>query len=103
MTPLLAAMLVALAASACQREDAAMSTAPADDAAAATTPAEPVPPMENMDPCAGMTGSALDDCQRRQTDQVPPAMDDVQPITPADPTMPPRTTDPQDTPPPPPG
>ncbi len=97
---LLAALLLALGATACSPRDADSGMTPAAEDPAAVAPpvettSEPQPPLQNTDPCTGLAGTELDDCLRRQTDQVPPpAIDPTQ-------TPPPDPEEPQDTPPPP--
>ena len=89
---------LALAATACNPRDANDGAMPpADEPTAVAPPAEttpePLPPLQNTDPCTGLAGTELDDCLRRQTDQVPPPVTDPTQVPPPDPE------EPQDTPP----
>lgn len=95
--PLLAAIALVLATSACQqRTDDTLAT-PRDDAAAVPTETAPVdtmtPPVQEIDPCAGLMGTELDECLRRQNELTsPPMIDDGQtppPGTTGDTTQPP--------------
>lgn len=103
--PLLAALVLVLATSACQRSDSDDAPlTPSDDAAATIPPpvdpmSSPTPPVQEVDPCAGLMGTQLDECLRRQNEQLttPPIIDETQPLPPADPMAP----QPEPTPPPP--
>lgn len=100
--PLLAALALVVATSACQRDDDVMTT-PTDDPATvqpAMEPADamaPPPPTQEMDPCAGLMGTQLDECVRRQNEMMttPPMIDETQPVPPQDP-MDDTTTQPTD-------
>jgi hypothetical protein len=100
--PLLAALALVLATTACQQRDDTLAT-PANDAAT-IPPADPVdtttvPPMQQeIDPCAGLMGTELDECLRRQNEMAtPPIMEETQPMPPTDT---PPVNDPATTPPP---
>lgn len=101
--PLLAALALVLATTACQQRDDTVVT-PTNDAAT-IPPADPVdtttvPPMQQeVDPCAGLMGTELDECLRRQAETAtPPVIDETQPLPPPEAPM---TDDPAQTPPPP--
>ncbi len=96
--PLLAALVLALATTACQREETPVTT-PSDDATSIvpvdTAPA-PLPPPET-DPCTNLVGTELDECLRRTStptitpppsEQLPP-VEDPQPIEPEETQAPP--------------
>jgi hypothetical protein len=101
--PLLAAIALVLATSACQqRTDDTLAT-PTDDAAtvpAQTAPADTMaPPVQEVDPCAGLMGTELDECLRRQNElTAPPMMEEGQmppPDTTGDTTQPTTPPPPQ--------
>lgn len=95
--PLLAALALAFATTACQRDEAPIDTTMDDPAATApidTTPAPP--PLQEVDPCANLMGAQLDECLRRQaeqpitppSEQLPPPAEHP-PVEPEEPTTPP--------------
>jgi hypothetical protein len=100
--PLLAALALVLATTACQQRDDTMATpaaTPTNDAA--TVPAQPAdtmappPPMQEVDPCAGLMGTELDECLRRQTEtNTPPIIDNQTPPPDATPMNEPAPTTP---------
>lgn len=94
----IAALVLALATTACQR-DATPVTTPSDDA----TPMAPIdtgprpPPPPTTDPCANLIGVELDECLRRNaeptitpppSEQLPPS-ENPQPIEPEETQTPP--------------
>ncbi|TDK23223.1 hypothetical protein E2F46_11435 [Luteimonas aestuarii] len=102
--PLIAALALVFATTACQQRTDDTLMAPTDDATT-MPPADPVDtmappaPMQEMDPCAGLMGTELDECLRRQAEMAtPPVIDETQPLPPPEPPM---TDDPAPTTPPP--
>lgn len=91
--PLLAALALAFATTACQRDEAPIE--PALDESADTTPVDTMPaplppPMQEIDPCANLMGAELDECLRRQAEPptTPPPSEQLPPPTEQPPTEP---------------
>lgn len=93
--PLLAALALVLATTACQQRSDDVTLTPSDDAEATIPPpVDPMstttPPVQEIDPCAGLMGTELDECLRRQNEQLttPPIIDETQPLPPPEPVDP---------------
>jgi hypothetical protein len=99
LTPLLAALALVLATTACQQRTDDTLDPPRDDAATVPPAVDPAdtmaPPVQEVDPCAGLMGTELDECLRRQSEMMaPPPVDESQPLPPPEPQEDPATPPP---------